>query len=94
MNPTNLSAITDDAIHVVAYLGDTTGNSAHSSLDAQRILRVAAGLHSGFTAYPLIDPVIVGDTTWNGSLSSLDATRILQEVAGLDRPEIPPIPAR
>src|SRR5437879_1123510 len=50
------SAFADDAVHVVAYIGDTTGNGGYSSLDAQRILRVAAGLDSGFTAYPLIDP--------------------------------------
>jgi len=92
ISPAGSGVITADAVHVVAYIGDTTGNAAYSALDAQRVLRIAAGLDSGFAAYPLIDPVLIGDTTWNGSISSLDATRILQEVVGIDRPEIPPLP--
>jgi hypothetical protein len=87
-----LEAVGDDAIHVVAYLGDATGTGGYSSLDGQRILRVAAGLDSGFALFPLLDPVIVGDTTGNGTISSLDATRILQEVVGIDQPTIPPLP--
>jgi hypothetical protein len=94
ITPATPGVITDDAVHVVAYLGETTGNMVYSALDAQRVLRVAAGLDSGFAAYPLIDPVLIGDTTWTGSISSLDGTRILQEVVGIDRPEIPPIPPK
>ena len=56
ITPAALGAKTDDAVHVVAYLGDTTGNESYSSLDAQRVLRVVAGGDSGLTAYPLIDP--------------------------------------
>jgi hypothetical protein len=85
-------AVGDDAIHVVVYIGDTTGTGTYSSLDAQRILRVVSGLDSGFALFPLLDPAALADTTGNGSLSSLDATRILQEIVGLDRPEIPPLP--
>jgi hypothetical protein len=92
LNNDAILTVADDALHVVAYIGDTTGNGSYSSLDAQRVLRVVAGLDSGFAAYPLVDPVIIGDVTGNGSLSSLDATRILQKAAGLDRPEFPPIP--
>jgi hypothetical protein len=88
------SAVIDDALHIVAYIGDATGNGSYSSLDGQRVLRVVSGLDGGFAAYPLVDPVIVGDVTGNGSLSSLDATRILQKAAGLDRPEIPSIPSK
>jgi hypothetical protein len=87
-----LQAVGDDAIHLVAYLGDATGTGTYSSLDGQRILRVAAGLDSGFALFPLLDPVIIGDTTGNGAISSLDATRILQEVVGIDQPTIPPLP--
>ena len=94
LTPVTAGATAADAVHVVAYIGDTTGNAAYSALDAQRVLRVAVGLDSGFAAYPLIDPVVIGDTTWNYSISALDGTRILQEVVGLDRPEIPPIPPK
>jgi hypothetical protein len=41
----------DDGIHVVSYLGDATGNGSYSALDATRILRVSAGLDSGFAPY-------------------------------------------
>jgi hypothetical protein len=92
VTPANTSIKTDDALHLVAYLGDTTGNKSYSALDAQRVLRVAAGLDSGFAAYLLVDPVIIADATGNGVISALDATRILQEVVGLNPPEIEPIP--
>jgi hypothetical protein len=87
-----VAATADDALHLVAYLGDATGNEEYSGLDAQRVARVGVGLDSGFEAYPLIDPTIIGDATGNGSLSGLDAQRIAQEAVGLDPWEIPPIP--
>jgi hypothetical protein len=87
-----LAAKADDGVHAVAYLGDASGNGTYSALDATRVLRVSAGLDSGFAPFLLLDPVIVGDITANGSFSALDATRILQEIVGLDRPEIPPVP--
>jgi hypothetical protein len=91
INEGALAAVGDDAVHVVAYFGDTTGNGSYSSLDGQRVLRHAVGLDSGFAAYPLADPVLIADITGNSAVSSLDATRILQEVVGIDRPEIPPL---
>jgi hypothetical protein len=87
-----LAARADDAIHLVAYTGDTTGSGTYSSTDAARILRLAAGLDTGFILFPLLDPVVLADVTGNGQITSLDATRILQEVVGLDRAEIPPLP--
>jgi len=82
----------DDGIYVVSYLGDATGNGSYSALDATLILRVSAGLDSGFASYLLLDPLVIGDITANGSFSALDATRMLQEIVGLDRVEIPPVP--
>jgi PKD repeat protein len=82
----------DDGLHLVAYLGDTSGNAKYSTLDVQRIQRAVLRMDSGFGAYPLIDPVVVADINGNGALSSLDAQRVLSEVMGLDRAEIPPIP--
>ena len=86
------TVLPDDALQVVAYLGDTTGNGKYSSLDAQRISRVVVGYDTGFAAFSSTDPVLIGDVTGNGALSSLDATRVKQEVVGYDRPEIPPLP--
>ena len=94
LNNDTILTVADRELHVVAYIGDTTGNGSYSSMVAQRVLRVAAGLDSGFAPYPLVDPVIIGDVTRNGAISSLDATRILQAVVGLSPPEIPPIPQK
>ncbi|MCX2982601.1 hypothetical protein EYC98_17195, partial [Halieaceae bacterium IMCC14734] len=88
-----ISVQADDAVHVVAYLGDTTGNASYTSEDAINISQVVAELDTGFQYYPLLDPLILGDITGNGSLSSLDGTRILQEIEGFDRLEIPPLPS-
>jgi VCBS repeat-containing protein len=92
VNEGTLATSVDDGLHVVSYFGDATGTGIYSALDGQRMLRVVAGLDTGLTAFPLVDPVIIGDITGNGALSALDATRILQEAVGLDRPEIPPLP--
>jgi VCBS repeat-containing protein len=83
----------DNALHVAAYFGDAPGNGAYSSLDGQRVLRLVAGLDSGFAPYLKIDPVAIADITANGAISALDGTRILQEVVGLSRTEIPPLPS-
>jgi ELWxxDGT repeat protein len=91
INEGAITAIGDDAIHVAAHIGDTSGNGPYSALDAQRTLRVAAGLDSGFVSYLKIDPVLIGDVSGNGVLSSLDGTRILQEVVGIDQTAIPPL---
>ncbi|MBE2260535.1 MAG: tandem-95 repeat protein, partial [Rhodobacteraceae bacterium] len=90
-NEGKVAVVGDDAVHVVGYFGDTTGNGAYSSLDGQRVLRQVVGLDSGFAAYLLADPVVVADITGNGTVSSQDATRILQEVVGFEPIEIPPL---
>src|SRR5262249_51483386 len=84
VNQGAITAVGDDAVHLVAYFGDATGNGSYSSLDAQRVLRIAVQLDSGFAPFLLADPVLVGDITGNSAISSLDVTRILQEVVGID----------
>ena len=98
---TSTAGIGDDAIHLVGYLGDASGNGAYGSLDVQRTQRVIGRLDTGFNSFPRIDPVIVGDVNGNGNLNAIDTLRLQQHVAGLlsstdslqPRPEIPPIPA-
>lgn len=82
----------DDGMHVVAYLGDTSGNAALSTLDVQRLQRVLIRTDSGFGAWPLVDPVLLADINMSGTLTSLDATRLQQHLTGALRPEIPAIP--
>jgi hypothetical protein len=82
----------DDALHVVGYFGDASGNGDYSGLDAGQIARVVVGNDTGFETYPLTDPVLIADITRNGDLSGLDAVLVAREVVGLDPPEIPPLP--
>lgn len=83
----------DDGLHLVAYLGDASGNGKYSTLDVQRIQRTIVKLDNGLGAYPLVDPVVVADINGNGRVTALDAQRVLSEVMGIDRPEIPAIPS-
>ncbi|MCB1967273.1 MAG: tandem-95 repeat protein, partial [Candidatus Accumulibacter sp.] len=55
------SATGDDALHLVAYLGDTSGDASYGTLDGQRIQRVLVKRDSGFDAYANVDPLIVAD---------------------------------
>ncbi len=99
VNGGTIAATIDDAIHVAAFFGETTGNgdaypgaNPYSGLDAQRGARVAVGLDGGLEAYPLTDAVVIADVTGNGEMSGLDAQRIAKEAVGLDPWEIPPLP--
>jgi hypothetical protein len=93
INDGTVAATADDAIHSVAYFGDTTGNGDYSGLDAVQIARVVVGRDLGFAAYALIDPAIIADVTGNGDLSGLDAVLVAQKVVGLAPPEIPELPS-
>jgi len=92
VNDGALAALDDDAVQVVAYLGDADGDRAYTQEDVTRIQRISLGGETGFGAWPLIDPVIVADANRNGQVTGADSTILLREIAGFDRPEIPPIP--
>ncbi|MCW5625570.1 MAG: hypothetical protein KIT73_12730, partial [Burkholderiales bacterium] len=95
-----LAVRSDDGVHLVGYLGDTSGNGAYSTLDIQRMQRVLGGMDAGFGAYPRIDPNLVADVNGVGGFTSVDLLRLTQHVQGLSnpqdnlqpRPEIPPLP--
>ena len=89
INEGRLAAVGNDAIHVVAMPGDTTGNGSYTGLDAQRMARVIAQLDTGFVAYPLIDPMIIGDVDCSGVLTNNDVQTLLKQGVGLAPPEIP-----
>jgi hypothetical protein len=90
-----ISVVGCDALHLVAYVGDGDGNGAYSSNDAVLITRALLSTDSGFSAYPLVDPVIVADTDGDGFISA-DAALQANE-AGVGFPTanlpIPPIAA-
>jgi hypothetical protein len=85
---------TANAVHLVAYVGDTDGNGAYTSNDAVLITRVVLQTDNGFTAYPLVDPVVVADTDGSGFIPA-DAALQVNE-AGVAFPTanlpVPPIP--
>jgi len=92
INEGRMGATGDDAVHVVAYLGDATGNRYYSGLDGQKVARVAAGRDTGFEAYPTIDALIVGNVNGDNTLDGLDRDCIMQEAVGRDCLHIPPLP--
>ena len=73
-------------------LGDADGNGSYSVYHAELIAEVSVDTIPGFTAFPLIDPVIIGDVNGDGSLTAFDATLVAQEAVGLFVPEIPKLP--
>lgn len=92
LNAGSIPVITDDALHVVAYFGDTTGNGTYSAQDASRVARLAVGLDTGLQPYKLTDPAVVADISGNGLISATDTSRILQAGVGIATAEIPPLP--
>ena len=78
-----------DGLVINAYLGDVQGTGSYSSGDGSLISRVAVGLDTGFTAYRLLDPVVIGDINFNGQVDSTDATLMNRFAAGLTVPQIP-----
>jgi hypothetical protein len=64
VNGSTAYATADDAVQVVALFGDANMNKGYDDQDPSLILRVAAGLDSGFAATPpWPNPVIPGTTT-------------------------------
>ena len=90
----------DDALHIVGYWGDTTGDARYGADDVSLLQRVIVRLDNGFSYWRNLDPVLIADIAGGGTLNSLDSGRLQQEVTfvngtgTVDRPEIPPIPPR
>jgi hypothetical protein len=90
----------DDGVHVVAYVGDASGNAQYTTLDVLRLERVAMGLDGGCSAYRNVDPRLIADLNGDGAVSLTDRDILNQEVqflanpaTGANRSEIPAIPA-
>ena len=94
LNGGAIPALGDDALHLVAYVGDADGNGAYSSRDAMLIRRVLLQTDSGFAAYPTIDPVIVADTDGSGFIPSDAPLQVNEAGVGLPTANlpIPPVP--
>jgi hypothetical protein len=80
---------TSDGLHLVAYVGDGDGNGGYSSADAVLITRVALQTDSGFTAYPLVDPVIVADTDGSGFIPADAPLQVNEAGVGFSTANLP-----
>jgi hypothetical protein len=90
-----IKVATGDALHMVSYVGDADGNGGYSSNDAVLITRAALQTDSGFTAYPLVDPVIVGDTDGAGFIPADAPLQANEAGVGFATANlsIPPVPS-
>ena len=86
-------ATNQDALQVVAYLGDVTNSGGPLNLsDATTIAAVAHAIAStvtqtipGFAAFPELDPLIIGDISLQGSVNATDAGGMTQQASGFER---------
>ena len=88
-----IPAIADDAMHLVSYFGDVSGNGRINASDAAQAARIAALLDSGFLATSRTDPRIVADISGNERLNSADASLLARFAALIAVPQIPQISA-
>jgi hypothetical protein len=101
LNGTSTGPVGDDAVEVVGYFGDATGDGVLSGGDASLISRVATGVDNnpatgvigGFAAYQLADPVLIGDLAAAGNVGAGSVTLMNSFLSGTPRPQIPAIPS-
>ncbi len=87
----------DDAVEVVAWFGNASGDGTLSGGDASAISLVATGVNtntavgtlSGFSAFPLADPVILADLNNDGLVDASDVTLLNSLLSGTPRAQIP-----
>ncbi len=90
--PQPLPSVADNAIHVAAYFGDTSGDQSYDSPDVTLEQRLIGLKNTGFSAYRLIDPVLLGDITLNGQIQANDTTSIQRVIGLVNVPTVPPLP--
>jgi uncharacterized repeat protein (TIGR03803 family) len=89
INPTaaapagSIPSVGASAVHLDAYVGDADGNGSYSSGDAVLITRALLSADTGFTAYPLVDPVIVADTDGDGFIPADAALQVNEAGVGI-----------
>ncbi|MCY2986823.1 MAG: S8 family serine peptidase, partial [Planctomycetota bacterium] len=76
-----LPAVDDDAIHVAAFFGDTSGSRGYNSPDVTLVQRLIGQINTGLSAYQLADPRLLADLTRNNLLQANDTVG-LQRVIG------------
>lgn len=92
-NQTVSAGRADDALHVVLFAGDVTGNGRVNASDAARIARVASQLDTGFAGSLGTDPSILVEISGNNRVNAFDASLVAQFAALLPVPQIPDVPS-
>jgi hypothetical protein len=94
LNGGAIAVVTSDGLHLVAYVGDASGDGKYSSDDALRITRVLLQADTGFAAYPRVDPIIVADTDGAGFIPADAALQVNEAGVGVPAANlpVPPLP--
>jgi hypothetical protein len=87
-----ISATGGDAVHVVGYLADASGDGFINAFDNSLIQRVILGLDTGFGAYKDLDPRIVADINGDGFINAFDNSLVQRFILGQNPPQIPALP--
>jgi sugar lactone lactonase YvrE len=89
---TGVTVIGSDALHLVTFQGDGSGDGAITSADALDISRVVAGADAGFAAYPLTDPTIIADMLSDGVVDGPNGALLGRYINGIATPQLPVYP--
>jgi hypothetical protein len=87
-----VSVTGDNAVHVVGYLGDASGDGFFNAFDNSLIQRVILTQDTGFGAYKDADPRLVADINGDGFINAFDNSLVQRFILGQNPPQIPPIP--
>ncbi|MCY2990573.1 MAG: cohesin domain-containing protein, partial [Planctomycetota bacterium] len=90
--PAELPTVDDDAIHVAAFFGDTSGSRGYNSPDVTLVQRVIGQLNTGFSAYQLADPLLLADITRNGKLQANDTVSLQRLIGQVPVGNVPALP--
>ena len=88
-----MNVLGSQALHVVAFLGDATGDGTLDSSDVGLMEDVVGDVTAGFNAYKLADPAVIGDIAGYGYVSLCDGNALINYVNGSQVVYLPPYPA-
>jgi hypothetical protein len=88
----SVPTIGSDALHLVTFPGDASGDGTITSADVLDMARVVAGADAGFAACPLVDPDVIGDLLGDGTVDGPDGALLGRYVNGVTTPQVPVYP--
>ena len=92
LNSGAIAAVGADAVQVVAFLGDASGDGYITSADAVDLWNVAGGSDAGFAAYRLADPNIIGDLSGDGKADGATYSLLTKYINSTVTPQMPAWP--